>query len=131
MLCHGDMHPFNVLVTDDGALTVLDWSAAMLAPATYDLGFTSLLLAEPPLVVPGLLRPIVRRAGAPCRRFVRGTSPPRVYESTATLGVAPGADLPACPRRGGWLGQRRGDRRTWWPSLGHRWRRVRGPDSLS
>jgi aminoglycoside phosphotransferase (APT) family kinase protein len=78
VLCHGDMHPFNVLATDDGALTVLDWSAAVLAPATYDLGFTSLMLAEPPLVVPGLLRGVIRRAGAALsRRFVRA------YESAS------------------------------------------------
>ena len=72
VLCHGDMHPFNVLADDSGGVTVLDWSAAVLAPQTYDLGFTSLLLAEPPLVVPGPLRPVVRGAGrALSNRFVR------------------------------------------------------------
>lgn len=72
VICHGDMHPFNVLVDEAGATTVLDWSAAMLAPATYDLGFTSLVLAEPPLVVPDPLRPVVRAAGrALSQRFVR------------------------------------------------------------
>lgn len=72
VICHGDMHPFNVLVDSTGALTVLDWSAAVFAPATYDLAFTSLLLAEPPLVVPGPLRGLVRRAGgALSARFVR------------------------------------------------------------
>lgn len=84
VLCHGDMHPFNLLVADDGALTVLDWSAAMLAPATYDLGFTSLMLAEPPLVVPGRLRRVVRRVGsALSRRFIR------CYESTSGSHVDP------------------------------------------
>ncbi len=44
----------------------------MLAPATYDLGFTSLVLASPPLVVPRSLRPVVGAAGrALSRRFVR------------------------------------------------------------
>lgn len=72
VVCHGDMHPFNVLVDDDGRATVLDWSASVLAPASYDLGFTSLLLAEPPLLLPGPLRPVVRRAGAALsRRFLR------------------------------------------------------------
>jgi aminoglycoside phosphotransferase (APT) family kinase protein len=86
VLCHGDMHPFNVLVADDGALTVLDWSAAMLTPATYDLGVTSLMLAEPPLVVPGLLRGVIRRAGAALsRRFVRA------YESASGTKVDPEA----------------------------------------
>lgn len=72
VICHGDMHPFNVLVDDAGEVTVLDWSAAVLAPAAYDLGFTSLLLAEPPLVVPRLLRAVVRRAGRTLsNRFLR------------------------------------------------------------
>jgi aminoglycoside phosphotransferase (APT) family kinase protein len=86
VLCHGDMHPFNLLVAEDGALTVLDWSAAMLAPGTYDLGFTSLMLAEPPLVVPGPLRAVVRRAGRSLsRRFIRA------YESASGVSVDPGA----------------------------------------
>ena len=72
VICHGDMHPFNVLVDDRGTTTVLDWSAAMLAPRTYDLGFTSLVLASPPLVVPPLLRPVVAAAGRELStRFVR------------------------------------------------------------
>jgi aminoglycoside phosphotransferase (APT) family kinase protein len=84
VICHGDLHPFNVLVDDAGAVTVLDWSAALLAPATYDLGFTSLVLAEPPLVVPRRLRPFVRAAGrALSRRFMR------VYERRAGRPVDP------------------------------------------
>jgi aminoglycoside phosphotransferase (APT) family kinase protein len=72
VICHGDMHPFNLLVDDRGETTVLDWSAAMLASGTYDLGFTSLVVASPPLVVPPLLRPVVAAAGrALSRRFVR------------------------------------------------------------
>jgi aminoglycoside phosphotransferase (APT) family kinase protein len=59
VVCHGDLHPFNLL-TDGDAVTVLDWSAALLAPRTHDVGFTSLLLGEPPLIVPATLRPIVR-----------------------------------------------------------------------
>jgi aminoglycoside phosphotransferase (APT) family kinase protein len=82
VICHGDMHPFNVLVDDQGAVTVLDWSAAVLAPAGYDLGFTSLLLAEPPLVLPGPLQPVARRAGrALSRRFLRA------YERAGAVAV--------------------------------------------
>jgi aminoglycoside phosphotransferase (APT) family kinase protein len=82
VLCHGDLHPFNVLADDDGTVTVLDWSAAQLAPATYDLGFTSLVLAEPPLVVPGTLRPVVQLVGSwLSRSFVRA------YERAADVRV--------------------------------------------
>jgi aminoglycoside phosphotransferase (APT) family kinase protein len=71
VLCHGDLHPFNLLIDDAGTVTVIDWSAAILAPAEYDLAFTSLLLSEPPLDVPRPLGPVVRGAGrALARRFL-------------------------------------------------------------
>jgi aminoglycoside phosphotransferase (APT) family kinase protein len=70
VICHGDLHPFNLLV--DGAdICLLDWTAALLAPRPYDVAFTALVLAEPPLDVPRVLRPGVRRLGARlARRFV-------------------------------------------------------------
>jgi aminoglycoside phosphotransferase (APT) family kinase protein len=72
VMCHGDMHPFNVLVDDDGKPTVLDWSAAVIAPRGYDLAFTSLMLAEPPLGAPRAVRPLLRVFGASLsRRFLR------------------------------------------------------------
>lgn len=78
------MHTVNVLVDQTGNITVLDWSAAVIAPRAYDCGFTSLMLAEPPLVVPGWLRPVLRRAGRwLSRRFLRA------YESQAGVRVAP------------------------------------------
>lgn len=72
VVCHGDLHPFNLLVDDEGSVTVLDWSAALLAPAAYDVAFTSLLLSEPPLAVPRPLAPLTRSAGRLlARRFRR------------------------------------------------------------
>jgi aminoglycoside phosphotransferase (APT) family kinase protein len=71
VICHGDLHPFNVLVDGDEAI-VLDWSAAVIAPPEYDVGFTSLLLTNPPLVAPAPLRPLIDTLGrALARRFVR------------------------------------------------------------
>ncbi len=71
VICHGDLHPFNLLA-DAPRVTVLDWSSALLAPRAYDLAFTSLLLGEPPLIVPSTVRPFVRRIGGGlARRFVR------------------------------------------------------------
>ena len=70
VICHGDLHPFNLLVASDGAVTVLDWSAGILAPPEYDVAFTGLVLAEPPVAVPAPLRPAVRAAGRMlARRF--------------------------------------------------------------
>ena len=71
VICHGDLHPLNVLA-DAGEITVLDWSASMVGPPGYDLAFTTVLLAEPPLDVPGPIRPALRGMGRLlARRFVR------------------------------------------------------------
>ena len=71
VICHGDLHPFNLLADGD-RVTVLDWSTALLAPRAHDAGFTSLLLSEPPLRVPGWQRPLVRVFGRVlARRFLR------------------------------------------------------------
>jgi aminoglycoside phosphotransferase (APT) family kinase protein len=72
VICHGDLHPFNLLVDPDGSVTVLDWSAGLLAPGAYDVAFTSLLLAEPPIAVPRPLAWATRGAGRLlARRFLR------------------------------------------------------------
>ncbi len=72
VICHGDLHPFNLLADGD-RVAVLDWSTALLAPPAHDVAFTSLLLSEPPLHVPGWERPFVRMLGRVlARRFVRG-----------------------------------------------------------
>lgn len=71
VICHGDLHPFNLLADGD-RVTVLDWSNALLAPRLHDIAFTSLMLCEPPLRVPGWQRPLVRLAGRLiARRFIR------------------------------------------------------------
>jgi aminoglycoside phosphotransferase (APT) family kinase protein len=72
VVCHGDLHPFNLLIDTRGKVTVLDWSGGLLAPPAYDLAFTGLVLSEPPVGVPRVVRPLVRAAGrALARRFRR------------------------------------------------------------
>src|SRR5439155_7019997 len=84
VICHGDLHPFNLLADGD-RVTVLDWSTALLAPRAHDVGFTSLLLSEPPLRVPGWQRPLVRIFGRVlAHRFVRG------YRRQTGVTVEPG-----------------------------------------
>jgi aminoglycoside phosphotransferase (APT) family kinase protein len=71
VVCHGDLHPFNLLVSAE-RFTVLDWSNCMLAPRSHDVAFTSFTLAEPSIAVPALLSPLLRSTGrALARRFVR------------------------------------------------------------
>lgn len=69
VVCHGDLHPFNLLIDND-RWTLLDWTAAVLAEPAYDLAFTALLLRHPPLLAPGPLRPVIGAAGRHvARRF--------------------------------------------------------------
>ncbi len=71
VICHGDVHPFNLL-REGARVTLLDWSTALLAPRSYDIAFTSLALSEPALEVPGRLRPPVRWIGRRMAgRFIR------------------------------------------------------------
>jgi aminoglycoside phosphotransferase (APT) family kinase protein len=70
VICHGDLHPFNVLADGD-VLTVLDWTGAILADPCFDLALTELLLTNPPLDLPRPLAALARRAGKLlARRFV-------------------------------------------------------------
>jgi aminoglycoside phosphotransferase (APT) family kinase protein len=85
VICHGDLHPLNLLVDGDRAW-VLDWSTSLLAPRTFDVGYTSLLLEEPPLVVPVLLRGAVQRISVGlARRFVGE------YEQRSGITIDPNA----------------------------------------
>ncbi len=80
VICHGDLHPFNLLVDDDGEVTVIDWTAAIRAEPAYDVAFTSLLLANPPLDAPGPLGAVIHWVGGRLsRRFVKryGTIAPQ------------------------------------------------------
>jgi aminoglycoside phosphotransferase (APT) family kinase protein len=71
VLCHGDLHPFNLL-RDADRITVLDWTAALVAPPACDVALSRLLLRYPPLAAPPALHPIIATgARALARRFVR------------------------------------------------------------
>ena len=70
VICHGDFHPLNIIV---GAVdtTVVDWTAARIGPPAFDVAFTALLLARPPIEVgPALARPLHLAGGWLARRFV-------------------------------------------------------------
>jgi aminoglycoside phosphotransferase (APT) family kinase protein len=71
VVCHGDLHPFNVLA-EGARVTVLDWTGSLHASPAYDVAFTTLLLAHPPLAVPGPVRAALAPAArAISRRFLR------------------------------------------------------------
>jgi len=71
VLCHGDLHPLNLLA-DGERITVLDWTGAVLAPPAFDVAFTALLLRHPPLATPPVLRPALAAGAAVlASRFTR------------------------------------------------------------
>jgi len=86
VICHGDLHPFNLLL-DGARVTLLDWSTALVAPRSYDVAFTCMALSEPALAAPGWLRPAVRWLGRRLAgRFVRS------YQASTGV-VIEGAEL--------------------------------------
>jgi aminoglycoside phosphotransferase (APT) family kinase protein len=62
VVCHGDLHAFNVLVTADNDV-VIDWELAGLGPREFDVARTKLLFEAIPFNVPTLARPILQRIG--------------------------------------------------------------------
>ena len=69
-ICHGDLHPFNVLSGPDGEI-LLDWTAARIADPFFDVAFSRILFAHLPIAVPRPARPIVTAIGrAQARRFL-------------------------------------------------------------
>ncbi len=64
VLCHGDLHAYN-LVFDGGRVSaVLDWTNARLAPPGFDISYTAQLLHLMPVPAPSMLRPVLRWLGA-------------------------------------------------------------------
>lgn len=63
VICHGDLHPFNLLVDGGDRWTLIDWSTAVVADPHYDLAFTTPMLGNPPLDGPAPIRAIARRIG--------------------------------------------------------------------
>lgn len=96
VICHGDLHPFNLLVDDDGQTTVVDWTGALRAEPAYDVAFTSMLLAHPPLDSPRPVAAVIARVGRVLsRRFIQ------TYRE-----LAPANDLSTLPWYGGLHGTR-------------------------
>jgi aminoglycoside phosphotransferase (APT) family kinase protein len=62
VLCHGDLHPFNILAAGE-QITVLDWTAAVIGPPAFDVALTWLLLRHPPMHAPAGLKPVIGAAG--------------------------------------------------------------------
>lgn len=53
-VCHGDFHPYNILIADDGVTGVLDWPHAIVADPAFDVATTLVILKFVPLEITGL-----------------------------------------------------------------------------
>jgi hypothetical protein len=62
VITHGDLHPFNLLVTPDGT-SLIDWTVARIAHPGFTIGFTDLMLANPPIALPSPGAALLRAVG--------------------------------------------------------------------
>ncbi len=63
VICHGDFHPYNILVSGATVTGVIDWPNAIVADAACDVASTRTILSLTPLDVlkaPGALRWLIR-----------------------------------------------------------------------
>jgi len=71
VVCHGDLHPLNLLAVGTNVTAVIDWTGARLADPAYDVACTAVLLAQAPLAAPAAVQPALRAVGRSlARRFV-------------------------------------------------------------
>ncbi|MEK7425650.1 MAG: aminoglycoside phosphotransferase family protein [Actinomycetota bacterium] len=81
VVCHGDFHPLNALVDDDGSIGIVDWTDAVLADRHLDVGRSIAIYWFASLVAESRAERVALRAA----RGWLGRSHRRVYESTARV----------------------------------------------
>jgi len=67
VITHGDLHPFNLLVTPDGPW-LIDWTVSGVGHPGFTIAFTQLTLAHPPIPLPRVGRVVLDALG---RRMAR------------------------------------------------------------
>jgi aminoglycoside phosphotransferase (APT) family kinase protein len=69
VISHGDLHPFNLLITETGPV-LIDWTVARVAHPAFTVAFTDLMLSNPPIALPRPAAAGLRAAGRSlARRF--------------------------------------------------------------
>jgi aminoglycoside phosphotransferase (APT) family kinase protein len=57
-VCHGDFHPYNILMAGNQVTGVLDWPHAIVADPAFDVATTLVILKLVPMAVSGLPAPL-------------------------------------------------------------------------
>jgi aminoglycoside phosphotransferase (APT) family kinase protein len=60
VVCHGDLHPFNLLFEGGEVTVVLHWELARLADPAYDVGRTLVLLRQAPYPMSPVTRAVIQ-----------------------------------------------------------------------
>jgi aminoglycoside phosphotransferase (APT) family kinase protein len=72
VVCHGDLHPGNILMDGDRLTGVLDYTVVTIAEPALDVGYTTMSFDLAPLDVPGPIQRVAARISAGLgRRYVR------------------------------------------------------------
>jgi aminoglycoside phosphotransferase (APT) family kinase protein len=71
-ITHGDLHPFNLLISPDGPV-LIDWTVARVAHPGFTLAFTELMLGNPPIPATGVGKAAIGRLGRRMARRFRRT----------------------------------------------------------
>ncbi len=69
VICHGDFHPQNILVSHGTVTGVLDWPNVVVADAAYDVASTQVILGLVPIHLTAV-PPALRAPGGLARRWM-------------------------------------------------------------
>ena len=83
VICHGDFHPFNLLIERGSVSGVLDWTQAHLGEPEFDAAYAALVLRLWPLDRPWLPRRWLKGplGGGAARAFLRAYRPPEPLDA--------------------------------------------------
>lgn len=63
VVCHGDLHGFNLVLSDGRVSALVDWTNARIAEPAFDVAYTAQLLEAMPVAAPRAARPLLRLLG--------------------------------------------------------------------
>ena len=61
VICHGDIHPLNILMKDGSVTGVVDWAMTVVADPASDVASTRVLLGLAPMSMPAIVDSVVSR----------------------------------------------------------------------